>query len=129
MEFLKNNNPLYSDIVIAVDQIPPELITPHCENIAQDQIDDISSIDKDDFEEEDDNPLDDLRVSSAKTILKSTIPFSVEEENVVTATGENKKPLSVLMDQYCKECAFPYLLPRGHFGYNVERDTHLSASK
>ena len=62
-------------------------------------------------------------------MLISTIPYSVEEENVIIAPGENKKPLSMLMDQYCEEFAFPYLLPRGRFGYNVERDTHLSASK
>ena len=79
--------------------------------------------------EEDDNPLDELRVGSTETMLISTIPYSIEEENFIIAPGENKKPLSMLMDQYCEEFAFPYLLPRGCFGYNVERDTHLNASK
>ena len=108
LEFLKNNNPLYNDIVIAIDQIPPELVTPPSENSEQDHIHDMN---EDDLEE-DDNSLDELRVGSTETMLISTIPYSIEEENVIIAPGENKKPLSMLMDQYCEEFAFPYLLPR-----------------
>ena len=33
--------------------------------------------------EEDDNPLDELRVGSTETMLISTIPYSIEEENVI----------------------------------------------
>ena len=76
--------------------------------------------------EEDDNPLDELRVGSTETMLISTILYSIAEENVIIAPGENKKPLSMLMDQYCEEFAFPYLLPRGRFGYNVERDVQAN---
>ena len=61
LEFLKNNNPLY-DIVIAVDQIPPELVTLPSENSEQDQILDMN---EDDLEEVD-NPLDELRVGYLK---------------------------------------------------------------
>lgn len=37
--------------------------------------------------------------------------------------------MSILLDKQCEELAFPYLFPHGHFGYNVERDVRLSASK
>ena len=115
---------MYRDVVIAIDQIPVELVMRFNEDSEQDQIN------SDDDFEEDDNPLDELRIGSTETMLIATIPYSIEEENVnKIAPGENKKPISMLMDQYCEEFAFPYLLPRGHFGYNVERDTQLSASK
>ena len=35
----------------------------------------------------------------------------------------------MLNDEFCKELAFPYLFPRGKFGYKVERDIKLSPSK
>ena len=103
-----------------------EFVTP-AENFQHEQ-DQINDENEDDFAE-DDNPLDDLRVGSTETMLISTIPYSVEEENVIIAPGENKKPISLLLGQYCEEFAFPYLLPKGRFGYNVERSTQLSASK
>ena len=35
----------------------------------------------------------------------------------------------MLNDEFCEELSFPYLLPRGKFGYKVERDIKLSPSK
>ena len=35
----------------------------------------------------------------------------------------------MLNDEFCEELAFPYLFPRGKFGYKVERDIKLSPSK
>ena len=124
LEFLKANNPLYQDVVIAIEQIPSELISPS-DDIEHDQTLEIH----DDNLEEIDNPLDDLRVGSTETMLISNIPYSLEQENITIAPGENKKPLSLMTDENCEELAFPYLFPRGKFGYNVERDVPLSASK
>ena len=124
LEFLKANNPLYQDVVIAIEQIPSELVSTD-DDIEQDQTLEIH----DDNLEEIDNPLDDLRVGSTETMLISNIPYSIEQENIIIAPGENKKPLSLMTDENCEALAFPYLFPRGKFGYNVERDVPLSASK
>ena len=33
--------------------------------------------------------------------------------------GKEKEPVLILSDEFCKERAFPYLLPKDKFGYNV----------
>ena len=124
LEFLKANNPLYQDVVIAIEQIASELVSTD-DDIEQDQTLEIL----DDNLKEIDNPLDNLRVGSTETMLISNIPYSIEQENIISAPGENKKPLSLMKGENCKALAFPYLFPRGKFGYNVERDVPLNASK
>ena len=79
--------------------------------------------------EESENPLDKMRVGSSETILVSNIPHTIRDETVTIAPGEGKKPLSILMDKQCEELAFPYLFPHGKFGFNINRDVSLSASK
>ena len=79
--------------------------------------------------EENENPLDKMRIGSSETVLVSNIPHVLDEETVTIAPGEGKKPLSILMDKQCEELAFPHLFPQGKFGYNIDRDVSLSASK
>ena len=42
------------------------------------------------------------------------------------APGENKTPQSIFKDDFCEEQAFPYLFPKGKFGYKVERAVIIS---
>ena len=53
--------------------------------------------------------------------------LSSEEVNI--APGEGRQPTSMLNDEFCEELALPHLFPGGKFGYKVERDIKLSASK
>ena len=127
LEFLKANNPLYGDVVIAIEQIPQDLIT--LQNLSDNSFQDQNiHIDEENLEE-DENPLDDLRVGSNESMLVSNIPYAIDEENITIAPGEGKKPLSMLSDKNCEELAFPYLLPKGRFGFNVNREIPLSTSK
>ena len=150
LQYLKLNNNLYHDIVIAIDDIPPELLSHpdetselnECEYIeeASENIEEASeNIEEandenveeanDENLEEQESPLDKMRVASNETLLISHIPCVQDEENVTIAPGEGQKPLSILSDEYCEELAFPYLLPRGRFGFTRERKIPLSASK
>ena len=92
----------------------------------------------DDDNEEQDDPLNEHRTPTNETCLQSVIPdypISVEpEENNQTslgnevyniAPGENRHPVSFMMDKQCEELAFPLLFPKGKFGYNFERDIKL----
>ena len=150
LQYLKLNNNLYHDIVIAIDDIPSELLSHpdetselnECEYIekANENIEEASeNIEEandenveeanDENIEEQESPLDKMRVASNETLLISHIPCVQDEENVTIAPGEGQKPLSILSDEYCEELAFPYLLPRGRFGFTRERKIPLSASK
>ena len=40
--------------------------------------------------------------------------------------GKGKKTVSILNDEFCEEQAFPYLLPKGKFGYKAPRDIPIS---
>ena len=72
------------------------------------------------------DPLNMYRTASNGTTLVSEIPNTINEENVTIAPGQGKIPVSVLRDEFCEEQAFPHLLPKGKFGYNVPRDIPLS---
>ena len=119
LEFLKANNPLYGDVVIAIEQIPQDLIT--LQNLSDNSFQDQNIHIEEENLEEDENPLDDLRVGSNESMLVSNIPYAIDEEYITIAPGEGKKPLSMLSDKNCEELAFPYLLPKGRFGFNVNR--------
>ena len=56
---------------------------------------------------------------SNETVLVSEIPSIINDENVIIAPGQGKKPVSILSDEFCEEQAFPYLLPKGKFGYKA----------
>ncbi|XP_015764283.1 PREDICTED: uncharacterized protein LOC107343234 [Acropora digitifera] len=90
--------------------------------------------------EEQDDPLNNFRSPPNETCLQSIIPdypVTVQENDEVSsgnevyniAPGENKHPVSFMMDKNCEEVAFPVLFPKGEFGYTVERDVELSPVK
>ena len=90
--------------------------------------------------EEKDDPLNNFRSPPNQTCLQSVIPdypVTVQENDGVSsgnevfniAPGENKHPVSLMMDKNCEELAFPVLFPKGQFGYNVEREIKLSPVK
>lgn len=58
------------------------------------------------------------RTISNKTTLISEIPNVNNEEDVVIALGQRKKPALILIDEIYIGQAFPYLPPKGKFGYN-----------
>ena len=55
-----------------------------------------------------------LRTASNETTLASKIRNIINEENVIIAPGQGKKPISILSDEFCEEQAFPIL-----FGYKL----------
>ena len=61
------------------------------------------------------------RTASNKTALVSETLYIDNNENVVIASGQGEKPVSILSDEFCEEQALPYLLPKGKFGYKVPR--------
>ena len=72
------------------------------------------------------DPLNMHRTGSNETALVSQIPNIINDENVIIAPGQGKNPVSILSDQFCEEQAFPYLLPKGKFGYKAPRDFPIS---
>ena len=69
------------------------------------------------------------RTATNETTLISEIPSIINEKNVIIAPGQRKTPASSLGDEFCQEQAFPYLLPKGEFGYSVPRDIPISPSR
>ena len=65
--------------------------------------------DKADTLEEDENPLDLLRFNSQGTMF---VPNITKAKEISIAPGERKEPPSILYDKYCKELAFPCLIPK-----------------
>ena len=90
LEFFRANIPLYGDVAIAIEQIPQDLIT--LQNLSDNscQYQNIH-IDEENNLEEDENPLDDLRVGSNESMLVSNIPYAIDEENITIAPGEGVK--------------------------------------
>ena len=65
-----------------------------------------------------------------ETTFTTDTPCSNDLEEIITVTpGENKNLVSILTNTYCEEMAHPHLFPSGKYGYKVQRDIHLSASK
>ena len=65
------------------------------------------------------DPLNMHRTASNETTLISEIPKIINDENALTETGQGKKRLSILSNEFCENQAFPYLLRQGQFGYNA----------
>ena len=107
--YLKNVNPLYSDIDIEIDAIPPFWINT---------------------KEEDPNPLDDFRLSASETAFVPELSYEVvDDSNITIAPGENKEPLPVICDVDFEMLAHPFLFPTGKFGYTHTRDVKLNPCK
>ena len=66
------------------------------------------------------------RTGLNETAFVSEIPSIINDENVITAPGQRKKPVSVLSDESCKEEAFPYLFPKGKFGCKAPQDIPIN---
>ena len=68
--------------------------------------------------EEGENPLAVSHSPLLETTITMETPTICElKESIVIATGEGKKPISILNDIYCEEIAHPHLFPTARFGY------------
>ena len=132
--YLKNNNPLYSDIEINLDAIP-EFWINMINNEDVDQSNDIDfvieedseRVDKNDNDEENDNPLDRFRIPASETVFVPELAHHIiDDSNVTIAPGEDKEPLPIICDEQCEILAHPYLFPTGKFGYTYKRDIKLT---
>ena len=109
LQYLKLNNPLYSDIVIDIGQIPENLLSLAESVEIPIEIDvENDASNSPNIPEDADNPLDNFRLGTTETMLISNIPII---EDLVIAPGENVQPMSLLMDEKCEELAHPHLFP------------------
>ena len=113
--YLRQNNALYSDIDIVLDNIPSDLLSLSAEN------ENDKALERLDCLKEDQNPLDFHRFNSQKTIMISNSPTSVE---LSTAPSEGKQQRSILNDNFCEELAFPCLFPNEKFGYKLKEKSN-----
>ena len=75
------------------------------------------------------DPLNMHRNATYETTLVFEIPSIISDENVIIATGQGEKPVSVLSDEFCEKQTFAYLFAEGKFGYNAPRDIPLSPDR
>ena len=69
-----------------------------------------------------DGPLFEFSSPSMKTTFVSEIPSACEmEEGILVATGEGKKQVSILNNNFCEEPDHPHLFPTGQYGYKVAK--------
>ena len=117
--YLKENNPLYSDVSVDIGNIPDNLLS-----FANDDIPGLIRTVED--SEEIENPLDVHRFNSQETFFVSIL---LTWEEISIAPGDGKQPTSILSDTFCEQLAFMCLFPQGKFGNNIERDVKLSQIK
>ena len=117
--FLKENNVLYSDIIIDLDNAQNDLLSLS-DNESDQELENLDTL------EEEENPLNLHRFNFQETVF---VPTIISEGEVSIAPGEGKQPMSILSDKFCEELAFPHLFPRGRFGYKVARQIKLSPAK
>jgi len=55
--------------------------------------------------------------------------MSSQQEIYSIAPGENKHPVSFMLDKQCEELVFPLLFPKGRYGYTTERQVAISRVK
>ena len=75
--------------------------------------------------EEDETPQHQHQYNLQESLLILDIP-SLEEISI--ASGEGKKPNSLISYENCEALAFPYLFPTWKFAY-IQRDVKLSSVK
>lgn len=76
------------------------------------------------------NPLSEFQSQATETTVTTETPCNTDiEEATSFAPGENKNPISLLTDEYCKEMAKPHLFPYGIYSYKVERYITLTPNK
>jgi hypothetical protein len=149
LNWLRMNNPLYSNIIVDIDNIdtsltalqqnenvPAENLLNNNENASTDDTPEENTPDN----EEREDPLNEYTAPTNETCLQSVIPdypVTVEQNDDISlgneifniAPSENRHPVSFMTDKLCEELAFPVLFPKGRFGYTVERDVKLSPVK
>ena len=59
----------------------------------------------------------------------SEIACIINNENVINAPGQGKKPVPILSDELCEEQAFPYFLPKDKFGSKSPQDMAISPAR
>ena len=69
------------------------------------------------------------RTGSNEASLLSEIPSIINDENVITAPGQRKKPVSILSDEFCKGEAFRYLFLKGKFGCKTLQDVPINPAQ
>ena len=129
LNFLKENNPLYNNVLIDLNLVSRELLYFNDDETSDIPQFSLSRHETSNEMEEEDNPLDEHRTSSNETIMASKIPIQVHDDTVTVAPGEGQTPIPLFEDEYCEEMAFPHLFPTGKFGYKVEREIALSPVK
>ena len=155
LKWLKAHNPLYKNVVLDINNINSNLtalqnntdyydvdLQSTSKNVTTDNPSDGDVIQDDELnseDEENDDPLDEYRAPVYETCLQSVIPNypvitdhnkqSVGNEVYSIAPGENKHPVSFMLDKKCEELAFPVLFPKGTYGYTTERQVTISAVK
>ncbi|XP_066928370.1 uncharacterized protein [Clytia hemisphaerica] len=144
LNYLKDNNPLYQDIVIDVSNISDDetmignntdVTNINTASNDNEEISDEGSRTQNDTSvlelETTANPLDVFRSNANETTLMSHTPTETEIDNEILtlAPGQGKKPISILNDENCEMLAHPHLFPKGKFGFNVQRNVKLSPSK
>lgn len=151
LNWLKVHNPLYKDIVININNIDNSLTA--LQNDADDNALNNVTTDSDPAlrhdarendklnsnEEENEDPLNEYRAPVSESCLESIIPNypvtahdseqSTGNEVYSIAPGEDKHPVSFMLDKQCEELAFPVLFPKGRYGYTAEQQVTISPVK
>ena len=121
IQFLKDHNKFYSDVLVNEDLSSDEMI----KFLDEEQSENVVEC----SEEEEHDTFHNHCTRRNETALISEVPNTVENENLIVAPGQGKSPISVFNDKFGEELAFPYLFPDGKFGYKVERDIPISPVK
>ena len=147
---MKANNPLYADIEINISNIPTfwindinnngdidrnfeinENATESGQSDVDFSIEGKSSTEEHYLqEEEDSNPIDNFRVSTAETAYVPDLAYNViDNSNIVIAPAEDREHVPIICDDDCEILAHPFFFPKGKFGYSHVRDIKLSPCK
>ena len=77
-----------------------------------------------------DDPLAKFKTVSDETTVISEMTSATDiEEPFIVTPGEEKKPRTLLGDEFCEELAHPHIFPTGKFGCMTEREIKISPSK
>ena len=144
LAYLKSHNKFYENISITKGLSSEDILNfsdidenqEEAESVTENGISDGKEMNKNNNENTSEaeyasfkDPLNMHRTATNETTLISKIPNVINEENVIIAPGQEKTPVSILDDKFCGEQPFPYLPPKGKFGYSVPRDIPISPAR
>ena len=139
---LKDVNPLYKFVeinnVYDSEEFQREWFesddTNNGRNIENQSHDSRNNESNENIEEED--PLNEYRTMMNESCLQSESPqyplvngFNSANDILSIAPGQNKHPVSLMVDECSEELSFPTLFRTGQFGFNAVRDIPLSVSQ